>query len=87
MFKKVSNLMNSVKVRFINQYCKMKAREISAHEVLCNERGSGLVEYVGIALVVLVIIVVVVLPAMKNLFQVDIFPGLTSKVNSILSFT
>lgn len=66
---------------------KTKNQKISIREALCNKRGSGLVEYAGIALVVLVIIVVVVLPAMKTLLNVDVFPGLTSKVQAILNFS
>jgi len=88
MFLKiVKKTINRTKAILDTLFGKITAHKIAAHEILCNERGSAIVEYACIALVGLVVIVVVILPALKNLFNVDIFPGLTSKVNSILGFS
>ena len=88
MFLKiVKKTMNRTKAILDTLFGKISAQKVTAREALCNERGSQLVEYACIALAGLVVIVVVVLPGIKNLFGVDIFPGLTTKVNSILGFS
>lgn len=55
-------------------------------DIVCAKNGSDIVEYVAIAGAALVVIVLVVLPGMKNLFNVDIFPGLTDQVSKIYGY-
>lgn len=84
MFKKAGQKIQSI----VNSFAaKCKASQFSAREILCSRNGSGLVEYAGIAAAVLILIVVVILPAMKNMFNVDIFPGLTEAVENIFKFS
>lgn len=73
-----------------NRLTGEKIRKVSlkvTSEIVCARNGSGIVEYVAIAGAALVVIVMVILPGMKNLFNVDIFPGLTSQVNKIYGYT
>ena len=85
MFTKLKEKVNSAAHKIKNGVITMETT--SVFDILSERRGSQLVEYAGIALLVLVVIVIVVLPAMKNMFNTDIFPGLTSKIESILSFS
>lgn len=64
-----------------------KKREYVLQKIVGNNEGSGIVEYVGIAAASLILIVVVILPSMKSLFGVDVFPGLTSTVNKIFNWS
>ena len=84
MFRKITEKAKAVLMKAKEDIIKVETTPAS--DILCEQRGSGLVEYAGIAIVGLVLILVVVLPAMKTMFNVDIFPGLTDKVTSILNF-
>ncbi|MBW7573181.1 hypothetical protein [Caproiciproducens faecalis] len=76
------------KIRSIVNNFAIKCREsLFAKKILCNQNGSGIVEYAGIAAAVLILIVVVILPLMKTMFNTDIFPGLTTAVENIFKFT
>jgi|GEM_PF-5441437 len=87
MFMKIQEKVKKAKSAIRNEVIKMKASRVSARDILCNQRGSGLVEYAGIAAAVLIIIIVVVLPAMKTMFNTDIFPGLTDQIKNIFKFS
>lgn len=86
MFTKIKEKVKKVKSAIRNEAIKMKASYVSTKEILCSRNGSGLVEYAGIAAAVLILIIVVVLPAMKTMFNTDIFPGLTDQIKNIFKF-
>ena len=68
---------------------KVKGRALHQtvlQEILCGREGSGILEYVGIGAAALIVIVVIILPGLKSLFGVDIFPGLTSTVDKIFNY-
>ena len=87
MFTKIKEKVKKVKSAIRNEAIKMKVSHISTKEILCSRNGSGLVEYAGIAAAVLILIIVVVLPAMKTMFNTDIFPGLTDQIKNIFKFS
>lgn len=87
MFTKIKENVRKVKSAIRNEVVKMKVSHVSAKKILCSRNGSGLVEYAGIAAAVLILIIVVVLPAMKTMFNTDIFPGLTDQIKNIFKFS
>ncbi len=87
MLKKVKEKINLTVAKIRTNRKQWKGPNLTVHKVLIGQKGSGLVEYIGIAAAALALIVVVVLPGMKNLFGVDVFPGLTSAVNKIFNFS
>lgn len=77
----------ALKSKMIVTMSKINTKQITIREVLCNQRGSNTVEYLLLAAAAVVLILTVGLPAMKSLFNVDIFPGLQDKVKEIFDFT
>lgn len=66
-----------------------KLRKVTAKitsEIICSMNGN-IVENLAWIGAILVLIVMVVLPAMKNMFNVNIFPGLTDQIDKIYGYS
>lgn len=83
LINKIQNAVLATKKSISKKLIQMKSRQISIHEVLCNERG-GILD-IALDVVIAVVVAVIILTALKALFNVNILPAVTDKITDMFS--
>lgn len=75
----------SVRRKIINAEISVQCWAERGKEALCNTTGAGAAMDIALGLIIGVVLALIVLEALKNLFNVDIMPQVTDKIDGMWS--